>query len=304
MNSPKSFLSSFVFKSICIVLLSILCLQVNAQQLPDEREITTSFSDIPLDSALLLLGIASNVFISWNPDILPPEKRVSLAANYLKLGLALDNVFINTDLKYRIAGNQLIIEKKVRPEIKPNVTVSGRIRDNLGELVVYGAVFSDDYYHNTISNEYGFYSLTMPANSSYSIHYSSTGYKKRTINFVLQRDTIIDVLLTADNLLNEVVITAEVPKRPKLSEIYDQMPIHLLTSMASLAGEPDIIRMVQMRAGVTPQADGFGGLQVRGGSADQNLILFDGVPVYNTGHALGLFSIFNPSVVKSAKLIK
>ena len=147
------------------------------------------------------------------------------------------------------------------------------------------------------------FSLTLPI-GEYEIQFSYVGYELQTMYLVLEQDSIINVHLQASTHLNEVVIMGEVPKMSRYTEDYDQMPIEFLGGLASLAGEPDIIRMAQMRSGVSSQVDGFGGLNVRGGSTDQNLILLDGVPVYNTGHALGLFSIFNSSVIKSANLIK
>jgi len=261
-----------------LVLPALLTLISNAdaQRIPDEREITISFSNIPLDSALLLLSTSSNVNISWDTDIIPADKRVSLAAK----------------------------ERNPPPAIRRNAIISGRIKDEQGEYLVYANIYTEDLKYNTVSNEYGFYSMTLPSQNDYNIEYSSVAFEPQSKFLSLSRDTTVDITLSSNNFLNEVVIVAETPHKPQLTEHYDEMPIHLLSSMASLAGEADLIRMAQMRSGVTAQADGFGGLQVRGGSVDQNLMLLDGVPVYNTGHAFGLFSVFNSSVVKSAKLIK
>lgn len=266
---------------------------------------STTFSKIPLDSALLVLSAASNVNISWNPADLPTDKKVSLVASYLKLGLALDNVFVGTDLKYRIIGNQLVIVRRTAVEPPTDVaTIHGRISDEQGELLVGAVIFSDDYVYNAVANEYGFYSLSAPTGQKYTLNCSYLGFERRAINFVLSRDTSVDITLRSNNVLNEVVIVSDpLAYQPTIHD-NNAMPIHLLNGMVALAGEPDVIRMMQMQAGVSPQADGFGGLQVRGGSVDQNLILLDGVPLYNTGHAFGLFSTFNPSTVKSANLLK
>lgn len=276
-----------------------------AQGLPDESRVTVEFVDIPIDSALILLSAQSGVGISFDPRIIPQENQVSLAANRLMLGLALDNVFVNTDLEYKIVGNQIVVKEEAAPiPVVKYVNISGYFEDvESGERLVYANVADPLGLHGNASNEFGYYSLSLPV-GSYELQYSYVGYEEMIIPVNLSRDTVIDVHLQPSTYLNEVVILGEVPKVSKYTEDFTQMPIEVLNGMASLAGEPDIIRMAQSRSGVSSQVDGFGGLQVRGGTADQNLILLDGVPVYNTGHALGLFSIFNSSAIKSAKLIK
>lgn len=291
---PYFFIVAFMFLSI----------GTSAQLTPDERRVTINFIDIPLDSALLLLSAKSGVAIAFDPAIIPEDRHVSLAANQLMLGLALDNVFTQTQLHYKIVGNQLIIKKKPPPVSNKQVTVSGYLKDGkTGEGLVYATVSTNDGTYGNSTNEYGYFSLSVPP-GNYELKYSYVGYKERLFPVNLARDTFVTVSLEASTFLNEVLIVGEAPKEPKFTEDYDQMPIELLGGITALAGEPDIIRMAQMRSGVSSQVDGFGGLYVRGGNTDQNLVLLDGVPVYNTGHALGLFSIFNSTAIKSATLIK
>ncbi len=275
-----------------------------AQGQPDETRVTVDFANIPLDSALLVLSAKSGVGISFDPRIIPEAKRVSLSANRLMLGLALDNVFVNTEIYYKIVGNQIIVEKTAPPPVSKLVTVSGYLYDKAsGEKLVYANIANSTATYGISSNEFGYYSMTFPV-GNYELNYSYVGYESVDVYANLFQDTIINVLLTSSTYLNEVFILGSVPKVSKKTEDFTTMPIELLNGITSLGGEPDIIRMAQMRAGVSSQVDGFGGLQVRGGGVDQNLVLLDGVPVYNTGHALGLFSIFNSSAIKSAKLIK
>ncbi|MFT6807288.1 MAG: hypothetical protein ACJA01_000508 [Saprospiraceae bacterium] len=296
---PK-FIEYFYILTLCIA----ICQGVSAQQFPDERQITIDLVNVPLDSALLLLSKASGVNISYDTPILP-DKNVTLSANYLKLGLALDNALINTNLKYKIVGNQLVIVEKYIPLLNDIVTISGRVVDEKsGELLAHVNVFTSDFSYTEVTNEYGFYSISIPRSQTYNLTFSYVGYQTILKQITPVDNIDLDVYMNAYNLLNEIVITSEVPKKSKQAEQYDQMPLDLLASLPGLGGETDIIRLAQMRSGVTTQADGFGGLLVRGGSIDQNLILLDGVPVYNTGHALGLFSVFNSSAIKNARLIK
>ena len=290
-----------------LLLSLIICLcssDLNAQVLPDERLVSAEFVEIPLDSALLLLSVNSGVGISFDPAIIPEDKRATLSANRLHLGLALDNVLVNTSLKYKLIGNQIVI-KDQRLEVRGDLaTISGFLYDGTnGEGLVYANIISTDQSIGNSSNEYGYFSITLPSGFQ-TIQFSYVGYEQKDITLQLLRDTVIRVVLQPKAILNEVIIRGELPKVSKQTEDYDQLPIQLLGGMPNLLGESDVLRMAQMRSGIASQVDGFGGLQVRGGSTDQNLVLLDGVPVYNTGHALGLYSIFNSSTIKSAKLIK
>lgn len=292
-----------LYKGLLCAVFTCMVLSASAQELPDERRVTIDFANISIDSALVLLSANSGVSIPFDTGIIPPDKRVSLSARQLMLGIALNNVFVNTTLSYKIVGNQLVIKDIPKPVIVKRVTVSGYLKDDYnGEGLVFANVSANNAQFGTTSNEYGFYSLTLPV-GDYQIAYSYVGFRDNVVDLAATKDTVIDISLKTSTL-DEIVIKGEVPKVSKQTEDYDQLPLNMLDGLVALGGEPDVIRMAQMRSGVSSQVDGFGGLQVRGGTADQNLVLLDGVPVYNTGHALGLFSIFNSSAIKSAKLIK
>jgi hypothetical protein len=275
-----------------------------AQQLPDEVDLDITFSEVSLDSALLLLSTKSGVNITYDPQILPAQIRPSVSTTRMKLGLLLDNVLLNTGLVYRIVGNQLIIIRDPYLKSKNEITVNGYVQDAIsGERLVFASVYTGNLSKGVISNEYGFYSITLPKGEQF-LHFSYLGYSKEVLIFDLTKDTALTVELMPDNELNEVVIIEQVPQKYKQVQDTDELPVEMLLGMSSLMGEPDLFHMNLLRAGINAGADGLGGFSVRGGNPDQNLVLMDGVPVYNTGHALGLFSVFNGSVIKSANLIK
>ncbi len=275
-----------------------------SQGLPDEVTVDISFVEIPLDSAFLLLSKESGINISYDTRVLPSSKLVSAAPNNLRLGLVLDDILFGTKLKYRIIGNQLIIVPDESLNKQKHITVSGIIKDGrTGERLEYASIYTGFGERGTASSEYGQYSFRIPVGRQL-LHYSYLGYSEKAFDVDLYNDTTIHIDLFTNNQLNEIFVTEKVPERFKQTEQYDEVPVEMLNTTGGLLGEPDIFRMMHLRSGVVSGADGFGGLHVRGGSMDQNLILLDGVPVYNAGHALGLFSIFNPSAIKSAKLIK
>ena len=84
----------------------------------------------------------------------------------------------------------------------------------------------------------------------------------------------------------------------------EEIPVQQMSLYPKLGGEADVFRMTEFMPGVQTGADGLGGLHIRGGSTDQNLVLMDGVPIYNASHSLGIFSVFNPEAVKSMQLYK
>lgn len=296
---------TFIFIRVIATLFSILLFgDAIAQRLPDEVVISAELSDVSIDSALLILSTASGVNISYDPKILPKESQRSLSVDRLKLGIVLDDVLYNTGLIYRIVGNQLIIVKKPFLKSDPKVRLSGHVYDaKSGERLVYANIFSQESSIGGLTNEYGYFSLLLPQ-GEHVIHFSYLGYSESVIVVQITKDTIIDIALSVDNQLNEVVIVEDLTRSIQSPLTSNNIPVEMLNSMPALGGEPDLFRMLQMRAGVSSGADGLGGINIRGGETDQNLILLDGVPVYNTGHALGLFSVFNSSVIKSATLYK
>lgn len=278
--------------------------QIQGQRLPDEVVVSLDFSNVSVDSALLLLSTASGVNISYDPQILPKSVTRTVSADRLKLGLVLDDILYDSGLMYKIVGNQLIVLKRPFLKSAPKVLLSGHVFDSkTGERLVYANIYSQEFSFGGQTNEYGYFSLLLPQ-GEHVLHFSYLGYSESVVVTTMVKDTIIDVALQADNQLNEIVIVENLSRTIQKPNPSNNIPIEMLNGMPSLGGEPDLFRMLQLRAGVSSGADGLGGINVRGGEVDQNLVLLDGVPVYNTGHALGLFSIFNSSVVKSATLIK
>ena len=274
------------------------------QNLPDEKIVNFSLPEVSLDSAFQALSRNTGVNISYSPQDLPPEIRVTIVANYLSLGIVIEDILSSTNLQYQIIGSQLVIFKNPETLINKKARISGFVQDvTSGERVVYANVFTEDYKYGTYTNEYGYFALDIPVGENILL-FSYLGYDK-TIKYVdIYQDTSIVAELNSNILLNEVIIIGKIPKKARDMDISDQLPLQHIDNLPNLAGEPDILRLAQTRPGVVSSADGLGGLVIRGGSVDQNLILYDGVPVYNTGHAMGIFSIFNSSVVKSANLIK
>ncbi len=186
-------------------------------------------------------------------------------------------------------------------------TVSGYITDKqTGETLISANVYESSNAAGSVTNLYGFYSMTLPTDSIY-LSFSYIGYQSQIIGIYLDKDINLDIQLDESISLQEVEITAsraveEIQERSQMSVI--EIPIGQIKRMPALLGEVDVLKTLQLLPGVQSGGEGQSGLYVRGGSPDQNLILLDGVPVYNVSHLFGFFSVFNADAIKDVKLTK
>jgi hypothetical protein len=186
-------------------------------------------------------------------------------------------------------------------------TISGYVRDSKsGETLIGVNIAIKGTTTGTTTNPYGFYSLTLPK-GTYDIVYTFIGYQIVTKHIELTTNRKEDIDLMEENLeLQEVVVTAEAGdasvKNMEMS--VNKLDIKTIQRIPAFLGEVDIIRSIQLLPGVSTVGEGATGFNVRGGSIDQNLVLIDEAPVYNSAHLFGFFSVFNPDAVKDVKLIK
>lgn len=186
-------------------------------------------------------------------------------------------------------------------------TVSGTIKSaNNGETII-GATVSVGSNHVTKTNEYGFYSLTLPE-GVYPLVVSSVSFTAYSDSLNLHKDVVVNIdLLGAEQTLEEVVISSTTSNRRSLGS--PQMGMEQITpqdikNVPVLLGEKDAIKVLQLLPGIKSAGEGSSGMYVRGGAADQNLILLDEATVYNASHLLGFFSTFNSDAVKDIAVYK
>ncbi len=186
-------------------------------------------------------------------------------------------------------------------------TISGYVKDKESGEVLFGSTVSVKGQSIAVAtNPYGFYSLTL-APGEYTLVYNYLGYETTTRNLNLTKNERIDLLLQIKGrAINEVTVSST-KKNENVEEItmsMNKMDIKEIKSMPALLGEVDVIRSIQALPGVSTVGEGATGFNVRGGGVDQNLILLDEAPVYNSSHLLGFFSVFNPDAVKDITLLK
>lgn len=186
-------------------------------------------------------------------------------------------------------------------------TISGYVKDSKnGESLIGANVYKSGSGIGASANEYGFFSVSLPK-GEHVIGVSLIGYQ--TFTFVVNLDKNITKnfeLSEEGKQLDEVVVTGEAEDKNVTSVEMStaKLDIKQINKIPALLGEVDIVRAIQLLPGVTTVGEGASGFNVRGGNIDQNLILLDEAPVYNSSHLFGFFSVFNPDAVKDVKLIK
>lgn len=188
-----------------------------------------------------------------------------------------------------------------------NVNLFGYLKDSgNGEPLIGATVYVPALGIGTITNTYGFYSLSVPK-GRYSIDFSYIGYGSVSDSLSLLADLRHDLELSVESTqIDEVVVRAKSRDHNVTSmEIgVNKLDIQTIQKIPAFMGEVDIIKSIQLLPGVSTVGEGASGFNVRGGSVGQNLVLLDDAPVYNSSHVMGFFSVFNPDAVKDVKLYK
>ena len=185
-------------------------------------------------------------------------------------------------------------------------TISGYVRDvQNGETLIGAAISVKGTNKGIVSNQYGFYSLTL-TEGDYELIGSYTGFQPQAIPIKLNADKQLNFELLPRAALAEVIVSS---KRRDANVTNAQMgrfvlPIEQIKSIPAFLGEVDLLKTVQLLPGVRNAGEGSAGIYVRGGGPDQNLIMLDDAIVYNTGHLFCFFSIFNSDAIKNVSLIK
>lgn len=188
------------------------------------------------------------------------------------------------------------------------LTINGYVKDaSDGEGLIGVSVYSKEGGTGAVTNNYGFYAVTLPK-GTYTFVISYVGYEKQTRTITLVDQNVrLDLELKEEgrDLQELVVSTRRDDDNVKNIEMsVNRVDIKTIQRIPALLGEVDVVRSIQLLPGVSTVGEGATGFNVRGGGIDQNLVLMDEAPVYNSSHLFGFFSVFNPDAVKDVKLIK
>lgn len=223
--------------------------------------------------------------------------------------LAVQPVFAEGDkrkTKLNAPVENKLFEIGTRTNTSGTATIAGYLRDSkTGEPVIGAAVYIDTPAIGAVTDQYGYYSLTLPKGRQ-ALHVSGAGINEKAYRLLVNGDGPFSMALQEDvPTLKTVVVASE--RRSNIRSLQmgtDRITIKNIKQVPVVFGEPDILRVVLTLPGVTSTGEGSTGFNVRGGSTDQNLILFSDATIYNPAHLFGFFSAFNPDVVKNVELYK
>jgi outer membrane receptor for ferrienterochelin and colicin len=276
-------------------------ISLQAQLSESTPPVTLDMHNVSILDLFFELEKQTGMFFSYESSLIGDMPVVSLKAKEEPLSYCLKRLFAPLSITYRITGQYIILKRKPR-----QYTVSGFVRDSASyESLINAAVQDGRLGKGTISNSYGFYSITLPA-GKVTLRSSYVGYKTQEITLLLEKDTLIDIPLVTAGALQEVVVSGNHPYSEVMSSRMGNTELSSthIRKAPVLFGEPDLLRCLQQQPGVASGTEILGGMFVRGGNQDENLFLIDGIPLYNANHVAGLFSTFNPDAVKKADFYK
>lgn len=288
----------FLYKLIPLLLLLSLSYQLSAQAWLDQA-VTLQVEEQPLSEVLFMLSEQTNVALVFNSAWPEMEQGISIQVDDKPLRQVLQECLTPANLGFKISGVVVSIVR-LRPS---KYRLSGYLEDRAtGERLVSATIWSAKLGKGVTTNGYGFFSWELPAGKS-QISCSYLGYQTMTFDIDLHTDQNVLWTLDASVDLPEVIVR---PENTGVGIVRGNQGDHFLSreqlqQQAGLGGEPDVFAIVHQQTATQRGADGLGGLYVRGGRSDQNLVLLDDVPVFQPTHSLGLFSVINPLLMRSAE---
>lgn len=258
---------------------------------------------ISLGQLIASLDSSGGYNVVYSPSKIDTAQRVALTSGKLSLEELAAELRTKYQIQAKVQGHRIVLYRIEQDKY----TLSGFVMDaQTGEVLIGASIYSPAHQLGTVTNHYGFYSLTLPKGEQ-QVVCSYMGYQKETFTVLLNQDVKDDLLLTPQSTeLEQVVITVsdedESVTKQKMGAHY--IDSRAIESAPILLGEPDAIKTIQTLPGVKTVGEGSSNFFVRGGGLDHNLILLDEAPVYNPAHALGFFSIFNTDAIKKIEVYK
>ncbi len=255
---------------------------------------------ISIDSLLSIIHTDGSAQLSYDPEIVPKDSLFIKKGKWTVLHI-LKSISANTTIRYKKVGKNYIL---VNSE-SPLLTISGRVLDESTDEHLIGALVRvPGTTQGVITNSYGFYSLDLPPIVD-SIEVSYLGYQSKCHKVPGSSRTMVIKLKEEASLLEEVMIRPSEEKSltaPQFGHL--RLDANQLNSIGSTLGEKDLLRQLQLHAGVNPIGESSTGFSVRGGKPGHNLILLDEAVIYSPTHFVGLFSIFNTDALNKIDFYK
>ena len=301
-----------------IIFFLLLCNTYISAQISDPgKKITIIQKNKTLSSVLKEIQLKTGLNFSYNNEYIDDKQKVTLVARKKTAEEILNLLFSDLGIKYVSVEKQIVLKPKypvvfvadavTKEKDNQKFTINGYLRDSLTNEVLIGAGISvKNSYLGTMTNAYGFYSLSLPK-GKYILVFSSLGYKNKTLAVNLNSNKQISELLEYEETELDIVIVNEDEKK----NIFEKSPFketnlssRMINSSKGVAGEADVVKSINNLPGISSFGDGSVLFYVRGGNKDQNLMLIDETPVYNPSHLFGFFSALAPEAVNDIKVYK
>lgn len=218
----------------------------------------------------------------------------------------LELLFRDTGIEWRISGNNISLREQPQTRsVKPQkYTVCGYVRGTDRESIISATVYDRTTGRCTVTNEYGFYSISLPS-GRHVLKISYMGYETQAVDIPLTENRTVNITMAENNTLAEVIVNGDL-NSPLLNTRTGKRTLtsNDLNTEFSLLSSPDVIKTLQRFSGVSEGVELASGLYVHGGGNDENLFLLDGTPLYQINHSLGLFSSFNTDIIRNVDFYK
>lgn len=286
-----------IFISIFMILLGAI--QLSSQE---KNLVVLAERKQPADF-FMELSLQSGVNIIYSDNLIEKLPLITLTLKSVSVDEILDAVLRGSRIKYKYVGEQIVLYQ-VDPEIL-KYSISGLVTDSLsGDPLISAYVYDEKSGKSTLTNEYGYFSLYLPEGEVVLLS-GYSGFISQKKRFDLKQNHIIQLRLSPNASLPEVIVKdSPFPRSYYLIPRAETVTLADLQRDVQLGGASDLYRAADFIPGVHTGTDGVGGIHVRGGANDQNLILMDGVPVYHPNHLLGIVSVFNYQVLQQASIYK
>ncbi|MBC5775845.1 TonB-dependent receptor [Pontibacter sp. KCTC 32443] len=298
------------------------CITANsasAQQIP-EKLVTGTYAQTPLTQVLQAWQAQQNVAFYYNPEW---TDTVQVAASFTNepLPQALEQLLKNSGLEFILydEGSVVILpsrtklaQQKAKEEaakaVARKIKVTGTIKDaKTNEAIAGASILLEGTQNGTLSDANGRFSLTIPAGES-NLIITYLGYEKDIRNVYSQKDVDLPIgIFTTSEQLKEVKIFGDRAPDQNIESVQSgitKMDIAGFKKIPAFLGEVDVIKGIKLLPGVSSIGEAATGFNVRGGSVDQNLVLLDDAPIFNSSHLFGFFSVFNPNAVSDVTLYR
>ncbi len=281
-----------------------------------DKKIDVSFDGVKLKKVLKTIEEEAGLNFSYSKKIIPAEELINYTAKGKSVSAILKEILIPIGVDFQLVENYIVLRPShidaeqvtgKSPKTKSTYTLNGNITDSSsGEMLIGATILVEELQTGTITNPYGFFSLTLPA-GEYTIKTRYIGYKETVQKISLDKNLQFDAHLDTDSELLPEVIVSDNNSLVFVENIqmgYNELKPAEVAQTPALMGEKDVIRALQTVPGIKMYADGSTMFHVRGGNRDQNLILLDEAPLYNPAHLLGLYSTIIPEATKDIRIYK